>query len=274
MDPLSGTGIAPAEETVETLLDQEVSGRPPLVTVTISLFNYEKHVPACLDSVAAQTLGPIEILVVDDCSTDASPRVVTHWLEENGPRFTRYRLLHHRRNQGLAHARNTAFAHAAAPLVFVLDADNILYPPCLDRLYAALQTSEASFAYCYAEAFGEKTGLINLKPWNPNSFSENNHIDAMVLLRKSVWEQVGGYSTDMPVMGWEDFDLWFKIARAKGWGIQVPEILTRYRVHATSMLNAITNHNGDLLWAHLRTKYPELFPEVPTPFFDYQRCAA
>ena len=275
MDPLPGNAVAPAEDAaVEALLDQEVSGRAPLVSVTISLFNYEKQIPECLDSVAAQTLGPIELIVVDDCSTDGSARVVTYWLEENGPRFTRFRLLRQPRNRGLARARNTAVARADAPFVFVLDADNILYPPCLDRLYAALQMSDASFAYCYAESFGEKTGLVNLKPWNPSWFSDNNQIDAMVLMRQSVWEQVGGYSTDMPVMGWEDFDMWFKIARLRGWGIQVPEILTRYRVHSTSMLNAVTNPSADVLWAHLRAKYPEFFPEVPTQFFDYQRCSA
>ncbi len=275
MDSLPGNVAAAAEgAAVEVLLDQEASGRPPLVSVTISLFNYEKHIPDCLDSVAAQTLGPIELIVVDDGSADGSARVVTYWLEENGPRFTRCRLLRHPQNRGLARARNTAFAGAAAPFVFVLDADNILYPPCLDRLHAALQTSDASFAYCYAESFGEKTGLVNLKPWNPAWFSDNNQIDAMVLMRKSVWEHVGGYSTDMPVMGWEDFDMWFKVARAGGWGIQVPEILTRYRVHSTSMLNAVTNPKADVLWAHLRAKYPEFFPEVPTQFFDYQRCSA
>ncbi len=275
MDPLPGNTAVPAENTAaEVLLDQEVSGRPPLVTVTVSLFNYEKHVPACLDSVAAQTLGPIELIVVDDCSTDGSPRVVTYWLEENGPRFTRYRLLRHPQNRGLARARNTAFAHAAAPFVFVLDADNILYPPCLERLYTALQGSDASFAYCYLETFGEQAGLGNVKPWNPSWFAENNQIDAMVLLRKSVWEQVGGYSTDMPVMGWEDFDMWFKVARIRGWGIHVQEILTRYRVHSTSMLRAVTNPHADVLWAHLRSKYPEFFPEAPKQFFDYQRCAA
>src|SRR5579871_6568710 len=185
MDSLPGNVAAAAEgAAVEVLLDQEASGRPPLVSVTISLFNYEKHIPDCLDSVAAQTLGPIELIVVDDGSADGSARVVTYWLEENGPRFTRCRLLRHPQNRGLARARNTAFAGAAAPFVFVLDADNILYPPCLDRLHAALQTSDASFAYCYAESFGEKTGLVNLKPWNPAWFSDNNQIDAMVLMRK------------------------------------------------------------------------------------------
>src|SRR5262249_33783070 len=81
----------------------------------------------------------------------------------------------------------------------------------------------------------------------------------MVLLRKSIWEKLGGYSTNMPVMGWEDFDLWFKLARAKGWGILVPQILTRYRVHGSSMLRTVTNPRADALGSHLRSTYPEFF---------------
>lgn len=73
----------------------------------------------------------------------------------------------------------------------------------------------------------------------------------MVLLRKSVWVQVGSYST-LEVMGWEDFNFWFKIARMKGWGILVSEILGRYRVYRSSMLNTITNPYAYKLWTYLR----------------------
>ena len=78
----------------------------------------------------------------------------------------------------------------------------------------------------------------------------------------------------MPVMGWEDFDLWFKIARLKGWGLQVPEILGRYFVHRDSMLRTVTNPEAERQWAYLRSKYPEFFtdstepPARSTPFRD------
>jgi hypothetical protein len=60
-------------------------------------------------------------------------------------------------------------------------------------------------------------------------------------------------------MGWEDFDLWFKLARLGHWGVLVPEILARYRVHGESMLRTVTNPKVDRLWAHLRSTYPEFF---------------
>ena len=230
----------------------------PQVTVIVSLYNYEKFVAGTLDTVRAQSLGALDLIVVNDCSTDGSLEVVKDWFAGNSSRFNRALLLHHQQNQGLAKTRNTAFYHARTPYVFVLDADNLLYPRCLERLLSALENCDASFAYCYLEHFGDVSALGNPKPWNHATFRHNNTIDAMVLMRKSVWEQAGGYSI-MEVMGWEDFDLWFKIARLKGWGVHVHEILARYRVHGSSMLNTVTNPKVKILWAHMRRTYPEFF---------------
>jgi hypothetical protein len=125
---------------------------------------------------------------------------------------------------------------------------------------SALENCDASFAYCYLEKFGKTSCLQNTKPWNPATLRYGNTIDAMVLLRKKVWEYLNGYSTNETMrLGWEDFEFWFKIARAKGWGLLVPEILARYRVHRSSMLQTTTNPNADKLWAYLRSNYPEFF---------------
>ena len=229
------------------------------VTVAISLYNYRQYITECLQSVHDQTLEHLDLVVVDDRSDDDGQQEVCRWLSVNGHRFGRYALLKHRTNRKLPATRNSAFARARTEYVFVLDADNLLYPRCLNQLCAALDESAASFAYCYLEQFGDASGLHNLSPWNPSTFKNGNTIDAMAMLRRSVWESAGGYSTDMPAMGWEDFDLWFKVARIGGWGIQVPEILGRYRVHHDSMIWTVTNPSADALWRHLRAKYPEAF---------------
>jgi glycosyltransferase involved in cell wall biosynthesis len=249
---------------VTELRRQEKAAKEAAVSVIVSLYNYAEYLPQCLDSVLEQTLNPLDLVIVDDHSSDDSPDVAARWLDEHGDRFAHFSLLRHVKNQGLARTRNTAFSHTRTPFVFVLDADNALYPRCLDRLLLALQNCSASFAYCIAERFGDIGGLTNYIPWNPACFAVNNTIDAMVLMRKAAWEKVGGYSTDMPVMGWEDFDLWFKLARSGGWGVLVPEVLTRYRVHGSSMLRTVTNPRVELLWTHLRGQYPEFFENPPT----------
>ncbi len=230
-----------------------------VVTVAISLFNYRDYIIPCLESVKSQTLRDIDLIVVDDCSTDDSLTVVADWLAKNENRFGDVLFVHHRSNRGLPYARNTAFAHARTDFVFVLDADNSLYPRCLERLLGGLKQCDASFAYCLLEKFGEEIGIGNTRPWNPIALQHGNFIDAMVLHRREVWERAGGYATDMPAMGWEDFDLWFRIAEVGGWGVQIPEILAKYRVGRNSMLHTITNPNAYKLWAYLRAKHPESF---------------
>jgi len=229
------------------------------VTVTISLYNYQDYILQCLESVKSQTMAALDLIVVDDCSTDGSLQRVTHWLDANGSRFAKCELLRHHKNQGLGPTRNTGFLRARTSSVFVLDADNLLYPYCLERLAAALEHSSASFAYSYLEKFGSKIGLQNVKSWNPTKLQYGNTIDAMVLMRRDAWEKAGGYATDMPHLGWEDFDLWFRIAKTSGWGVLVPEILARYRVHSQSMLMTETNPHQEKLWEYLRAAHREFF---------------
>lgn len=230
----------------------------PDVTVIVSLYNYQQYISSCLDSVKEQTIERLNLVVVDDCSTDKSLEVVKKWLDVNGGRFSEYYLIHNTKNIGLAATRNRAASFVKTKYLFVLDADNLLYPRCLESLVEALNNCDASFAYCYLEEFGDSCKLKNTKPWNPATLAAVNTIDAMVLMRKEILDKVGGYSI-MPVMGWEDYELWFKIARINGWGIQVPEILARYRVHKSSMLNTITNPNVEKLWDYLKSNYPEFF---------------
>jgi glycosyltransferase involved in cell wall biosynthesis len=242
----------------EIISRKENVGETPLVTVIVTLFNYQNFIAQCLDSVKAQTIDKLSLVVVDDCSTDRSIEQSKKWLDKNGSRFYEYILARHSVNRGLAHSRNTGVSLVRTKYVFILDADNLLYPRCLENLVEALENCDASFAYSYLEEFGDSNKLKNTKPWNPITLAVVNTIDAMVLMRKIVLDKVNGYSI-MPVMGWEDYELWFKIARAKGWGVQVPEVLAKYRVHKASMLNTVTNPNVEKLWSYLKAKHPDFF---------------
>jgi glycosyltransferase involved in cell wall biosynthesis len=252
----------------ETMFAAERSGAAvPEVSVVIPLFNYGQFIAEALASVGAQTLGDLDLIVVDDGSTDGGVITARDWLVANAGRFRRAYLLRHRQNAGLAATRNHAIAHAATPFVLPLDADNALYPTCLEKLLRSLRPTTAAFAYCLVEQFGpglkpEEPRLMHLSPWDPRRLALGNYIDAMTLLRKAEWEQVGGYSRTMPRPGWEDYDLWLKFARAGQRGLQVLQILARYRVHAASMLRTVTNRKDSQreLRAYFHRNYPEHFP--------------
>ena len=232
---------------------------PPddLVSVAISLYNYAEFLPECLDSVWAQRHAAIELVVVDDASTqDDSVVVARSWMQEHAPRFSRIVLLRHMRNQGLAQARNTAFEHARASHVFVMDADNMIYPRAIGRLRQAIETSGAAAAYTQTETFGSKNSVGLADIWKPRWLRHGNYIDAMALIARSAWRDVGGYTHIEG--GWEDYDFWCKFIEQGYVAAFVPEMLCRYRVHRTSMLRTETARSYDAMFVEMTMRHPWL----------------
>jgi glycosyltransferase involved in cell wall biosynthesis/SAM-dependent methyltransferase len=215
------------------------------VTVVIPVHNYARFVVDALESVREQTLDALDLIVVDDASTDDSLAVTRRWMEEHAVRFTRCVLLSLADNAGLAAARNTGFDAATTPYVLPLDADNALLPECATRLLNALSTGAASFAYPRIRHFGEESDLFptghvrGYFPYSAQRLVPSNYIDAMALVRKNAWAAVGGYHDGLH--GWEDYDLWCRLAEAGFFGVQVADDLALYRVHGESMLHAVTH---------------------------------
>lgn len=235
-----------------------------LVTVAVSLYNYAHLLPDCLNSIRVQRHPHLELVVVDDVSNkDDSVDVARNWLQAHGERFARVSLLRHRRNQGLAQARNTAFAHALGSHVFVIDADNEVYPRAIGRLHQAIKTSGAAAAYTQLELFGSKHMIGAADVWQPRWLRYGNYIDAMALVSRSAWQDVGGY-THMDG-GWEDYDFWCKFVEQGYEAAFVPEILCRYRIHGTSMLRTETARSYDALFIEMTMRHPwmKLAPIAP-----------
>jgi glycosyltransferase involved in cell wall biosynthesis len=213
------------------------------VSVTITCYRYGKECLEALDSLRAQTEPSFDVIVLDDCSPDDSAAQIREWMVQHRSekRFRTLKLIRHVANQGLSQARNTAIAQVQTPYVFVLDADNLLYPRCLKVLREALENSGAQMAYSLIEYFGEEQDLIGNALWQPERFAFGNYIDAMAMIRRSALEAVGGYRRMPYNFGWEDYDLWCAFVDRGFVGCHVPQILCRYRVHGQSMLRNVTN---------------------------------
>ncbi len=238
----------------------------PEVSVVVTVYDYADVVEDTLASVTASEQVDLEVVVVDDHATDDSRDVVRRFMaaHQDVPMV----LLGKDANEGLAAARNDAFGAARAPLVMVMDADNQLYPTALRRLADALLVDRsAAAAYSILEDFGAQRNVRSAIAWDPGRLCAANYIDAQAMWRKDVWEGLGGYrADDEHVYGWEDWDLWLRLAAAGGHATLVPQILGRYRVQAGSMI-ALTNLATDEAIAAIRRRYPQLpWPgEAPAP---------
>jgi glycosyltransferase involved in cell wall biosynthesis len=169
--------------------------------------------------------------------------VVTKWFEANGDneKFASILLVRHIVNQGLSRSRNTALALVKTPYVFILDADNQVYPRALQVLREAIENSGAAMAYSLIEKFGAACGIMNNSVWLPSRFSYGNYIDAMAMIRTDVMRNLNGYRVMPQKFGWEDYDLWCSFVDHDLKGCHVPQILCRYRIHDASMLRQMTN---------------------------------
>lgn len=114
----------------------------PKVTVVIAAYNADRFIRKTLDSVFAQTLADIEVIVVDDGSTDGTPDVIRSY---DDPRLKVLRQA----NNGVSAARNAGLAVARAPYIFFLDADDVLLPHALEKMAETLDRKPDRVA-CFA----------------------------------------------------------------------------------------------------------------------------
>jgi hypothetical protein len=247
-------GSAQHVERVET--PSYASARPD-VSVIVTVYNYADVVTETLDSIVASEDVTFEVVVIDDHATDRSREVVHQHLAQH-PHVPMV-LLGKDANEGLAAARNLGFSESRAPLVMVMDADNAVYPLCLRRLADALSSdATADAAYAILEDFGDQRNIRSALAWDMRRLCRANYIDAQAMWRRDAWQRLGGYRDDDDhVYGWEDWDLWLRLAESGGRAVLVPQILGRYRVQTGSMI-ALTNLATDEAIDDIRRRYPSL----------------
>lgn len=241
------------------------AGTAPEVSVLVTLYDYESLVTETLDSILASIDTAFEVVIVEDHATDDSRAVARGYLARH-PDVAMV-LLAKDANEGLAAARNTGIDSCRGAFVMVMDADNLVYPTCLRRLADALHLDPgAAFAYSVLEDFGASRNVRSAYAWSPEWLCAANYIDAQAMIRREVLHSVGAYRTDDPlVFGWEDWELWLRLASRGDRGRLVPEMLGRYRVQSGSMIG-LTNLWIDESLAQLRVLYPSLpWPVEPAP---------
>jgi hypothetical protein len=255
---------APPPEVERVAETPGYAAASPRVSFITALYNHAEHIQAALDSAARSSFSDIEVVVADDGSSDGSGEAVRDWMARSEVPAL---LMRHPVNRGLGAARNTAIESARGEMVFVLDADNEVYPTAVAKLLAALERDpDAVFSYGMLEMFtvDGPVGLRSYYPWRPERFRETNYIDAMALIRRDWLLANGGYTTDVRLHGWEDYDLWCRIAERGGHGVMVPEIVARYRSALTSMLS-LTDISRRQAVALLIERHPRLMAGVQVP---------
>jgi glycosyltransferase involved in cell wall biosynthesis len=210
---------------------------PPKVTVVIAAYNAERFIRQTLDSVFAQSLREVELIVVDDGSTDGTPAIL------RGIDDRRLSVLR-QANGGVSAARNAGLALARAPYIFFLDADDILVPDALQRMVATLDNNPDRVA-CFAhhiritEDGAELTRRsdLPLKMFPAadtlrNLVAKNFIVCGAICIRTEAARGVRGFNPDLK---WgEDWEFWCRLALLADFAAMPNDVVLMYRQHGGS----------------------------------------
>ncbi len=205
---------APTEKTPAELpeplrfLDRAVL-ETPLVSVLIPHFNQSQRLRECVDSVLAQDYAAVEIVVVDDASTEASTAEVLAELESEAS-VTVVRMTE---NRGPSHARNAGLADCHGRFILPVDADNLLLPEAIGKLVKQLNCApeDVGFIYPNLDYFGNRDEYHEAPPYNLFTLLHANFCDTCSLIDRQVFDAGMRYHEDI-YLGHEDWEFALALA--------------------------------------------------------------
>jgi glycosyltransferase involved in cell wall biosynthesis len=207
------------------------------VSVIIPAYNYAQFLEAAVRSALAQTYRPIEVIIVDDGSTDATPEVGQKLARElPGVRYAR------QQNAGLSAARNTGIGLAAFPFVTFLDCDDEFLPKMVETLMRAFETQPPDTALVACRTIridreGNPIGQKRLPALGSQAYTAadilmKTRFPCCVVAKRSCFETAGLF--DPALRSSEDRDMWIRIGRSYRI-YYVDEALVRIRRHESNM---------------------------------------
>lgn len=243
--------------------------RQPAFTVVLKALDEERLIGDAIRSVQAQTRPDFELIVVDDGSTDGTAEVVGEFMDD--PRISLVR----QENRGVAPSVNVGAARGEAPMIALIDADDLWMPNYLEQMAAALESDPAAgFAYTDAWWLQTQTGRFLRK--SPSqymgmpepaptgrdemaiSLMKGNWLFGLTMMRRSAFEQVGGFAEHLPAS--EDYEMWLRLLANGYRAKRAPGRLVVFRDRADSL-----SKKGGTMQASLGEVYRIASTELPFP---------
>ncbi|MEL6768986.1 MAG: glycosyltransferase, partial [Pseudomonadota bacterium] len=204
----------------------------PLISVLMPVYNGEVYLDEAIQSVRTQTFADFEFIIVDDGSSDATPRILARHAAED-PRLR----IHSQANTGIVGALNAGLALARGQYIARMDADDLCLPQRFERQAAYLDTTpEAVLVGGLAEtmdAAGRPIAVVSGGPHKETDLSRFPprvavSLHPLIMVRRAAFDAIGGYRTGFPHA--EDYDLYLRLARL-GRLDNPAEVMLRYRKH-------------------------------------------
>ena len=198
----------------------------PKISVIIPVYNTGKYLAECLDSVINQTLADIEIICINDGSTDNSSEILDKYAEQD----SRIKIIN-QKNSGVVIARNNAIKCAAGKYIYPLDSDDIIAKDCLEKLYNKITHSKYRVVMHNAKTFGQYSRFF-VQPKLNKLHMYGYHECCIIsgLFYKDDFIRFGGYCNDFNGYGGDDMDYWLNYIDNNIPMCRLPDVLFFYRI--------------------------------------------
>lgn len=220
----------------------------PLTSVIITCYNYGRFLEEALQSTLNQESQKIEVIIMDDCSTDNTQEIGEKWSKEYGAKYLRNEI-----NLGTPRNIDCGIRNSEGEYIVHLDADNRLRPSFIEKTREIMEFKpEIGIVYTDCAVFGPIARQISSQStwwrnkreegdfliweffdFDRNRLRQRNYIHGGSLFRRQCWEDVKGYETCIHPNRAEDYSFWYHICLEKGWNAHyLKEPLLEYRMHS------------------------------------------
>lgn len=199
------------------------------VSIIMPCYNDGMYIEEAIASVRAQTYPDIELIIIDDGSTDPQTLEILERIKLE----PKLKIIHTNRARP-AGARNAGISEATGKYILPLDSDDTIDPSYVEKAVNILDSNpQIGVVYCYADLFGERSGRWDLPNYSIDKMLLDNIVFVTAMFYKEDWEEVGGFNTSMK-HGMEDYEFWLSLLEIGREIYQIPEVLFHYRIKPTS----------------------------------------
>lgn len=219
----------------------------PDVSIVLPTYNGERFLRESIESVISQTFTDWELIIVNDCSTDASLNIAMEYAARDG----RIQIISNGVNMKLPASLNIGFGAAKGRYLTWTSDDNVYLPDAIAEMYSFLEKNTSNMMVCaktkHIDESGHDNGLTTV--YDPHTIYAQNTVGACFMYRRQVLNDIGGYDTDMFCV--EDYEYWLRILQRYGEIEYIDKPLYLYRDQQYSLtstrIDRIRNQRFKLL---------------------------
>lgn len=237
-----------------------MSKQRPLVSIVITNYNYGQYLREAIESALSQTYQNIEIILIDDASTDDSRKIYNKYHDK-------IRIIEHKKNKGIVFSRNEALNIIKGDFLCFLDADDILPNDYIEKLMTEMVDERQDVVYTDLQTFGDGNDLMVLPDFSLDKIIGRNIVDMSALIRV---EAIGDqrFDKNLDKLSHEDWDFFLGLALKGKKFARNHETILNYRIHDNnqSRNKLIDQHENALRMVKMNdyviNKYKRLYPAM------------